>query len=232
MASAFRNGFRAFGSSCFQTQARRVVIGGGLAQAQMVLSGKSSGVQCLQHDADRAKSYRLPRRALPSKETVIPNDGLWHEARRQTWDHHEAGEVLSLLSDVDRWHGLFPFCTHSSSVRDLGNDRAIYKVHFGMRVGWVYVGDMVEYEVRRSPGVLHLVSINGADLEYTDHIEYVFAVKDAREGGADVDVTLKIHARSRLYLAVWQSMETQLFSFIVEALKKRLLAQESLCLHS
>jgi ribosome-associated toxin RatA of RatAB toxin-antitoxin module len=129
---------------------------------------------------------------------------------------------MKLVSEIEKWQGLFPFCTHSRLLRDLGDGRRHYAVYFGLNVGPFFVGDLVEYEVRQTSRSLHLVSINGADLHYSDHIEYTFRVQDAEEGGSEVEVALKLHARNRMYLTIWQSLESQLVEHMVAALTKRL----------
>lgn len=150
------------------------------------------------------------------------SDGLWHEATKKTRDDHTAQEVVTLLGDIKHWRGLIPFCLHSSFMKDCGDRSELYKVRFGMAYGRFVVGDVVHYKVKRDALSLHLVSVNGDDLTYTDHIEYTFSARDLTDGGCEVSVDLKLHARRGMYLRIWQTLESQLVDQIVIALKQRL----------
>jgi len=243
MASKFLNSFRV-ATKGFQSPACRLLLGVGATN--LLQYGRAQQVGCesaacnstkkpkpvvqLVHDNElihekvkgHFKWWMRGGKGLQQEDVHSPDDGLWHVARLQVRDPHRAAQVLKLVSDVEGWHGLFPFCTHSSFLRNLGDGRKHYKVHFGLRVGPWFVGDVVEYEVKESGDSVHLQSINSAKLSYADHLEYTFSAKDTEDGEADVAVVLKVHARKTAYLAVWQTLESQLVDLLVAAIQTRL----------
>lgn len=95
-----------------------------------------------------------------------------------------------------------------------------------MRLGPLRVGDMVEYEVRRTENSLHLLSINSKKLNYVDHLEYHFTAQDTDVGESDVDITLTAHARQAAYLTVWHALEGQIVEMIHAAIIEHLTSVE------
>lgn len=223
MASRWREAFRV-GMQSFCSPQGRLLIGAGAAQ--LVAMKASRSIWCESVAPNNAKSQMLLHGVrggyLMSSSEPKSSDELWHEAHLQVRDPHRAVQVISLISDVDRWHGLFPFCTHSSTLCDLGDGRKRCKVHFGLKVGPMVIGDVVEYDVKQSEETLHLLSVNSDKLRYVDHLEYTFTARDTEEGGSDVAVTMKVHARKRMYLTVWQGLEAQIVENMMAAVKRRL----------
>jgi ribosome-associated toxin RatA of RatAB toxin-antitoxin module len=221
MAFRWRDAFRV-GSRRLHYSQGGVLLGA--SAAKLIAAGATGAVLCeAAHGTKTQKLLHLLKDgSFTSKAEPKSKDDLWHEAYLQVRDPHRAVQVLDLVSDVEGWHGLFPFCTRSSVLCDLGDGRKRCQVHFGMKFGPMMVGDVVEYEVQQNEESLHLLSVNCDKLRYVDHLEYTFTARDTDEGGSDVAVTLKVHARKRMYLTIWQGLERQIVDNMIAAVHKRL----------
>jgi len=154
------------------------------------------------------------------------DDGLWHEAHLETRVSYHSTEVLAVIGDIERWVDLFPWCSCSTFLHEQESGRQYYKVHFGLSMGPVFIGDIVTYEVTRSSSSLKLVAVNGQDLKYCDFLVYTFTMRDGLEDGVtEVNVSLQLHARRTVFLKVWQALEKQLVNLTVSIVRQRL--QES-----
>eukprot|EP00427_Karlodinium_veneficum_P019157 CAMPEP_0169147814 /NCGR_PEP_ID=MMETSP1015-20121227/48458_1 /TAXON_ID=342587 /ORGANISM="Karlodinium micrum, Strain CCMP2283" /LENGTH=195 /DNA_ID=CAMNT_0009216121 /DNA_START=32 /DNA_END=619 /DNA_ORIENTATION=+ len=111
------------------------------------------------------------------------DDGLWHEAHLETRVSYHSTEVLAVIGDIERWVDLFPWCSCSTFLHEQESGRQYYKVHFGLSMGPVFIGDIVTYEVTRSSSSLKLVAVNGQDLKYCDFLVYTFTMRDGLEDG-------------------------------------------------
>lgn len=168
---------------------------------------------------------RLAQHLQPLQETIEEEersaDPLRHVVRKTLSLSLDAPQVLQVAKDISQWSEFMPCCSESCSEGRTEAGLPKFRVHFGMRVGRVSVGDSVVYEVcQTGPGRLHMQSLNNDELTYCNDIRCTVVAKSTAEG-SELHVELDFRAKNMLYLTVWQQVEKPLVEMIAARLKHR-----------
>merc|ERR1719195_283900 len=117
--------------------------------------------------------YEDSRGTRIANDSDAESDPLFHEVSTTVYLQQTAAAVLEAALDVGQWKNFMPCCSQSEFLRDVGGGRSLFRVHFGLKIHHVFIGDDVIYEVYQpAPDQLTLRSMNNESLTYVESIQY------------------------------------------------------------